>query len=259
MPDQKNSSNSAHDFGHVDPDGDYFEFEIAPAAACVLTSHVFTERGPRRKELAAVSARLWEPIALRVIRELTDEMDASERNAQNAPSLRPGLNRLSPMVGRELAVLLWALDEDDRAGSTEAILHGWRELAREERWWLFSKASMLGQRAGKGWRRAIFFALGDGHPEVRVAEDPDASVEPAQKKTPAKKRVTYPKPSKKKHAANKQPRPASKKQKSPSGVTKKKPAATKKQPEAPPKKKSPAIAKKKRAPRKKPALASPTR
>jgi hypothetical protein len=64
-------------------------------------------------------------------------------------------------LGRELAVLLWVLMEDGAEGQVEPILHGWRELAREERWWLFAKASNPGQNTGVGWRRALFYALSE--------------------------------------------------------------------------------------------------
>jgi hypothetical protein len=51
---------------------------------------------------------------------------------------------------------------EERAGErADALLHAWRELAREERWWLYSKAAGPGQRPGAGWRRALFHALGE--------------------------------------------------------------------------------------------------
>jgi hypothetical protein len=53
------------------------------------------------------------------------------------------------------------LMEADGDVHTEAILHGWRELAREERWWLFAKAASPGQRQGVGWRVALFHALSE--------------------------------------------------------------------------------------------------
>jgi len=82
-----------------------------------------------------------------------------------------GGKTLSPLGGRELALLLWALQEDGAPVQLEAILHGWRELAREERWWLYAKAAAHGQHRGAGWRRALFHALSKST-ESRAAPPP---------------------------------------------------------------------------------------
>jgi hypothetical protein len=87
-------------------------------------------------------------------------MGETER-MRKAPTIKAGSNRLSPLLGRELAVLLWALMEDGANEHVEAILHGWRELAREERWWLFVKGSAPKQRTGLGWRRALYHGLSE--------------------------------------------------------------------------------------------------
>lgn len=152
-----------HDFGIVAEQGDSYEFhyETAAGAVCRLVSVVQTERGPRRSELAQVPTALWRKISTRVARELVQGMGEAERTAR-VPALKTGVNRLSPLIGRELALLLWALIEEGATSQLEAILHGWRELAREERWWLYAKAAGPGQHAGSGWRRALFHALSKG-------------------------------------------------------------------------------------------------
>lgn len=168
-----------HDFGVVDDKGDIYEFHLESdlGGQCRLESIVQTERGPRRGELASIPVTLWNAVSDRAIRELADGMGENER-LKKTPNLKNGINRLSPLIGREMAVLLWALMETDGDGNIEAILHGWRELAREERWWLYAKGAAPGQRAGAGWRRALFHALSET-PESRVA-DPM----PAKKKSP---------------------------------------------------------------------------
>lgn len=87
---------------------------------------------------------------------------------------------MSPLVGRELAVLLWTLIEKGADSHIEAILHTWRELAREERWWLYAKASFPGQRSGYGWRRALFHALSET-PETR----PERTIQDTKKRPSA--------------------------------------------------------------------------
>jgi len=170
---------AVNDFGQVAEHGDSYEFHIDAVAGgvCGLVSVVQTERGPRRTEEAEIPAALWRKIGPRVVRELAEGLGESERT-KAAPKLKTGTNRLSPLVGRELALLLWVLHEEGAAEQLEPILHGWRELAREERWWLYAKAAAPGQRTGTGWRRALFHALSEAA-ESRVA------VSPAEKKSPA--------------------------------------------------------------------------
>lgn len=151
-----------HDFGVVDARGDVFEFHYGAGqdALCRLEAVAQTERGPKRTELAAIPVALWRKVSVRTVRELALGMDETER-MRKAPTMKTGSNRLSPLLGRELAVLLWALMEDDAKEHVEAILHGWRELAREERWWLFAKGSAPGQCTGLGWRRALYHGLSE--------------------------------------------------------------------------------------------------
>jgi Protein of unknown function (DUF3780) len=160
--DQPMSALVAYDFGVVDEGGDGFEFTISaePKGTCHLVAVVQTERGPRRTEIAAVSSSLWSRVAAAAVRELAREMGDSERE-KKAPVLRGGLNRMSPLVGRELGVLLIVLMETGAEALADSVLSAWRELAREERWWLYAKAAAPGQRPGVGWRRALFHALGE--------------------------------------------------------------------------------------------------
>jgi len=163
------TSRQTHDFGCVDEKGDAFEFEIESpdTGACVFVAVVQTERGPRRTEIARVPFAMWGSVAAAAVKELISEMGEDERQ-KRPPSLRVGLNRLSPLVGRELGVLLIALMEDGATDRIDALLRSWRELAREERWWLYAKAAAPGQQCGTGWRRALFHALSETS-ETRVA------------------------------------------------------------------------------------------
>lgn len=172
-----------HDFGVVPDQGDRFEFLVASSGACRLTRVVQTERGPRRDELTDIPALLWRQISARGVRELALDLHDQERLPKKEPTLKTGLNRLSPLVGRELALLLWVLQEDGAAGQVEAILSGWRELAREERWWLYAKAASPGQRTGSGWRRGLFHALSE-------ATDSGAAA-PVQEKKHRRERSAY--------------------------------------------------------------------
>lgn len=163
------STQPIHDFGLVDEKGDAFEFTIDAVVngSCRLVAVLQTERGPRRTDVAAISTNQWNAIAAAAVRELAAEMGENERE-KKAPTLRPGMNRISPLVGRELGVLLIALMEEGATDRVDALLHAWRELAREERWWLYAKAAAPGQRVGAGWRKALFHALSETS-ETRAA------------------------------------------------------------------------------------------
>jgi len=149
-----------NDFGIVDEKGDAFEFsiEVRPRGVCKLVAVLQSERGPRRTEVASVPESLWRKVGTAAVKELVAEMSEEERE-KKAPVLIPGVNRMSPLVGRELGVLLLALMEEGAVTRLEALLHAWRELAREERWWLYAKAAAPGQLRGMGWRRALYHAL----------------------------------------------------------------------------------------------------
>ena len=168
-----------HDFGVVDPMDDYYElfWETGKSGQCSLEEIVQTERGPRKSKLAVIQADVWRAVSDRVIRELSEGMGETERS-KKPPSLKCGTSRLSPLIGRELAILFWAIMEMSGDRHIEAILHGWRELAREERWWLYAKAAAPGQRSGTGWRIALFHALSES-----VDSRADESASP-EKKTP---------------------------------------------------------------------------
>ena len=199
------NTSQIHDFGLVDDKGDSFEFVIEPAdkGSCSLVAVLQTERGPRRTEVAAVPAALWSTVAIAAVRELAAEMGEGERE-KKLPTFRAGLNRLSPLVGRELGVLLIALMEEGAPARVDALLHAWRELAREERWWLYSKAASPGQRPGAGWRRALFHALSE------TSETRSAPAGEAQKKSSGStKRVSSrkldPKPTPRRPSPEKRP------------------------------------------------------
>jgi hypothetical protein len=171
------SERQIHDFGLVDDKGDAFEFVIdaTGTGTCYLVAVVQTERGPRRTEVAGVPSRVWNAVATAAAKELAAEMGEGERE-KKTPTFCAGFNRLSPLVGRELGVLLIVLMEEDAEERKDALLHAWRELAREERWWLYSKAAAPRQQPGAGWRRALFHALSE------TSETRSAPTEETQKK-----------------------------------------------------------------------------
>jgi hypothetical protein len=181
-------------FGIVDQEREHgiLAVDCGARGTCRLTLVAHTERGYPRRELAALPRATWKQVATAVEKELLRGMDPEETGPK-PPKLRSGDQALSPLVLRELAVLFWALMEDGDGTHIDALLSGWRQLAREERWWLYARASNPAQRLGTGWRRALYYALtdpADTRTAPRLLEIMEAAT--AQKKTsPPKRPVSY--------------------------------------------------------------------
>ena len=151
-----------HAFGAVDFDAEHglFYVDTVRGHTCRLTLVGRTERGYPRRDLASIPGGLWKHISALVQNELIRGMDSDEQG-DNPPKFVQGDNAIGPLIVRELAVLLWALMEDDTGTHLDALVAGWRQLAREERWWLYARASSPAQKMGHGWRRALYYALTD--------------------------------------------------------------------------------------------------
>lgn len=68
---------------------------------------------------------------------------------------------LSKLLGKELMILLWGIENNDISGIPTA-LRNWLGLQPEERWWLYAitNASTGGiNDSGHGWREALRYAL----------------------------------------------------------------------------------------------------
>ena len=223
-PGEPMTERSIHDFGVVDDKGDFYEFSWSNDAdrECRLEGVIQTERGPRRTELAVIPALVWNLVCERAIRELAAGMGDTERT-KKSPNLKIGSNRLSPLIGRELAVLLWALMEVAQDGNVEAILHGWRELAREERWWLYAKGAAPGQKTGSGWRLALFHALSET-PDSRSSETvTQEKKSPGSGSRSGKKSVSKKQPTQVENSSRRKPEP---KKPNTGSLPKSKPAST---------------------------------
>lgn len=75
---------------------------------------------------------------------------------------KTGANVVGRLLGKELTLLAWAVEDADPA-LIPAALRNWLGLAPEERWWLYTMTSAATGHAvhgrGRGWRKAVRFAL----------------------------------------------------------------------------------------------------
>lgn len=78
-------------------------------------------------------------------------------------SWKVGDNPVDRLLGKELCVLAWAVEQMDTEKIPVAV-RNWLALRPEERWWLFGMTAMSTggiMDAGMGWRTALKHALGD--------------------------------------------------------------------------------------------------
>ncbi len=96
------------------------------------------------------------------------EMQRAFNARLSAHGLKPGAwkvgdNLVDRLLGKELCVLAWAVEQMDMDKIPVAV-RNWLALRPEERWWLFGMTAMSTgglMDAGKGWRAALKHALGD--------------------------------------------------------------------------------------------------
>ncbi|TCA43559.1 DUF3780 domain-containing protein [Rhizobium leguminosarum bv. viciae] len=80
-----------------------------------------------------------------------------------ASAWKVGENLVDRLLGKELCVLAWAV-EDMEIDKIPIAVRNWLALRPEERWWLFGMTAMVTgtvKDAGRGWRLALRHALGD--------------------------------------------------------------------------------------------------
>lgn len=84
---------------------------------------------------------------------------------------KTGNNAVMRLLGKELTLLAWAVEDADPALTPTAI-RNWLGLAPEERWWLYTMTSAATgdaiQGRGKGWRKAVRFALTENPVGIRT-------------------------------------------------------------------------------------------
>jgi hypothetical protein len=86
---------------------------------------------------------------------------------------KTGPNPVARLLGKELVLLAWAIENADPALAGVAV-ENWRGLAPEERWWLYTMtAAQTGHHSKHqiGWRKAVRYALTE-NPTAPVSVGP---------------------------------------------------------------------------------------
>ena len=106
-----------------------------------------------------IPATKWHAIADEVRAEFNRRL---QREGQTVSRWTAGLNLVRRDLGKELVLLVWAIEDADPGLITTAVAN-WIGLVPEERWWLYTQAAAATGDAyagrGRGWRKAIRFAL----------------------------------------------------------------------------------------------------
>jgi len=100
-------------------------------------------------------------------RRVADDLKADFNRRLRTAGLRvsawkTGENRVAAHLGKELVLLLWAIEDADPTLIPNAVAN-WQGLAPEERWWLYTTINAASGHAveghGRGWRKAIGIAF----------------------------------------------------------------------------------------------------
>lgn len=101
----------------------------------------------------------WDRIAEFVEGELNNRL---RKQGLKTGKWKTGENPVARLLGKELTLLAWAIEDADPA-LIPAAVNNWQGLQPEERWWLFTMTNAATGHAvhgkNKGWRKAVRFAL----------------------------------------------------------------------------------------------------
>jgi hypothetical protein len=111
-------------------------------------------------ERLVLDRRRWNEIRGQVQRAFN--LRLKEHKLQTS-SWKVGENMVDRLLGKELCVLGWAVEQMDMDKIPVAV-RNWLALRPEERWWLFGMTALATGGVGdadRGWRIALRHALGD--------------------------------------------------------------------------------------------------
>ena len=99
---------------------------------------------------------------IKIVDALEEELNRRLRSlGMKASSFKAGDTPVARLLGKEIVLLAWAIEDADPTLAPAAI-QNWRGLSPEERWWLYTMtAAQSGHhsRRNVGWRKAVRYAL----------------------------------------------------------------------------------------------------
>ncbi len=109
------------------------------------------------KAKAEISKHKWKLLEEALKSEFNERL---KKKKQPAGRFKTGQTPVDKLFGKELLVLVWAVEDSDPS-SIPVALRNWRGLAPEERWWLYTMTNAATGNIDdrKGWRKALRYAL----------------------------------------------------------------------------------------------------
>lgn len=157
-------------FGYIAAESLHHFIVIIPAAkkeAVVIGEHFTEPQDKYEYDLNDMDASLrvilprdkWNAISEAIASEFNRRL---KNNGLKLGRWKTGPNILARLLGKELVLLAWAIEDADPALIPIAI-QNWLGLNPEERWWLYTMTNAATGHAirgrNKGWRKAVRFAL----------------------------------------------------------------------------------------------------
>jgi hypothetical protein len=136
---------------------------------------------PEVAERCHLPRPVWSMIAEDVKRDFNERLRAKKLAASRWGI---GINRLERLLGKELLVLAWAVENASHETIPNAI-RNWIGLRPEERWWLYSvtaAATGFPEHADIGWRKALRFALTENPLAEAMTERTEITKQSGQQK-----------------------------------------------------------------------------
>lgn len=136
------------------------------------------ERGlPLSETRAQITRAAWAGVAEAARKDFNARLKSKRMKVSRWAN---GENKTDRMLGKELCVLAWAAEHAKSPDELETISDAWTSLKPCERWWLYSMAVKGAGKArdkNMGWRKAIYFALGqqDG-PKINTCDSFDGTL-----------------------------------------------------------------------------------
>lgn len=168
-------------FGYISTEAVHHFAVIIPAAKKdpVIIGEHFTELQEKHEYvLDDMDASLrvilprdkWNAIGEAVSNEFNNRL---KKNGLKVGRWKNGSNAVARLLGKELVLLAWAIEDADPALIPMAI-QNWLGLNPEERWWLYTMTNAATGHAirgkNKGWRKAVRYALTENPVSATGAE-----------------------------------------------------------------------------------------
>lgn len=122
-----------------------------------FTEHLSNCGEPKSYSKSKLSFYKWKLIVKSVESEFNKDL---KKRKQNFGRFSIGTNYIERLLGKELMVLIWAI-ENASPEAIPAAISNWLGFSPEERWWLYTitNAATGGLGVNRGWRKALMYAL----------------------------------------------------------------------------------------------------